>query len=486
MAQDYTNMSVQDKLRLADERLEKLKGTDKYDAFKERVDAMHAKYGSVPETYTWADQKLNNKVEAYKFDAKAHGRVDKNGEADFQKDPLPMLDEWVVLGNGGDKYGISERGIMTRPIPKFFTRPTKPPSPDELADSYREATKPLDYLRLKRGGTVDELAASFKVMKRGLGTTQAAKGGEAPDLTGMSNFLATDKVPDTIFGIPVVSRREDYTEEDIAFFKEHPEAGGYYDMGDEAEGPPERPESPEPSGTKGAVGAGIPGLLASVLLPEGAKRAGFGDKVGALATRHGRTTQAGLEVDDPEPLTDDITMPEGAEGTLGVLLNFDEGPGAVIKKAYPNISEVPVLFARMDGDSTTGGYDPPSERFPHGRIVIAPGLSHSGVYGNLLHEMTHYVQHQEPGSHLGSTPEKAGGYLKYKGKIGELVAQTVEFRSSANPLGRALKDLPFHKALEKVREYNRLVNQEHVSGEDVYRALIRRPQEPERVIEIAK
>ena len=65
---------------------------------------------------------------------------------------------------------------------------------------------------------------------------QAAKGGEAPDLTGMSNFLATDKVPDTIFGIPIVSRREDYTEEDIAFFREHPEAGGYYDMG---EGTPE-------------------------------------------------------------------------------------------------------------------------------------------------------------------------------------------------------------------------------------------------------
>ena len=236
MVQDYTNMSVQDKLRLADERLEKLKGTDKYDAFKKRVDAMHAKYGSVPETYTWADQKLNNKIEAYEFDAKAHGRVDKNGEADIQKDPLPMLDEWVVLDHGSDKYGISERGIMTRPIPKFFTQPTKPPSPDALADSYRKATKPLDYLRLKRGGTVDELAASFKVMKRGLGTTQAAKGGEAPDLTGMSNFLATDKVPDTIFGIPVVSRREDYTEADITFFKEHPEAGGYYDMG---EGTPE-------------------------------------------------------------------------------------------------------------------------------------------------------------------------------------------------------------------------------------------------------
>lgn len=43
---DYTDTSVADKLKLADERLEKLRGTDKYDAFKERVDAMHQKYGS--------------------------------------------------------------------------------------------------------------------------------------------------------------------------------------------------------------------------------------------------------------------------------------------------------------------------------------------------------------------------------------------------------------------------------------------------------
>ena len=63
----------------------------------------------------------------------------------------------------------------------------------------------------------------------------------------MGNFLATDKVPDTIFGIPVVSRREDYTEEDIAFFREHPEAGGYYDLGGD--------EGAEPE-SQGALGAG--------------------------------------------------------------------------------------------------------------------------------------------------------------------------------------------------------------------------------------
>ena len=74
---------------------------------------------------------------------------------------------------------------------------------------------------------------------------QAGKAGDGKRLMG--NFLATDKVPDTIFGIPVVSRREDYTEEDIAFFREHPEAGGYYDLGGD--------EGAEPE-SQGALGAG--------------------------------------------------------------------------------------------------------------------------------------------------------------------------------------------------------------------------------------
>ena len=73
---------------------------------------------------------------------------------------------------------------------------------------------------------------------------QAGKAGDGKRLMG--NFLATDKVPDTIFGIPVVSRREDYTEKDVAFFREHPEAGGYYDLGGD-EG-----EEPESQGTIGA------------------------------------------------------------------------------------------------------------------------------------------------------------------------------------------------------------------------------------------
>ena len=45
------------------------------------------------------------------------------------------------------------------------------------------------------------------------------------------NFLATDRVPDSIFGIPVVSRREDYLDSDIEFFRKRPEAGGFYSLG---------------------------------------------------------------------------------------------------------------------------------------------------------------------------------------------------------------------------------------------------------------
>ena len=48
-------------------------------------------------------------------------------------------------------------------------------------------------------------------------------------------ILATDKVPDSIFGYPVVSKDTDYTEADIGFFRDHPEAGGYYDLEDSEE-----------------------------------------------------------------------------------------------------------------------------------------------------------------------------------------------------------------------------------------------------------
>lgn len=55
----------------------------------------------------------------------------------------------------------------------------------------------------------------------------AEEGGDAPEPPG--NFLATDRVPESIFGFRIVGPKG-YTKADLAFFKEHPEAGGYYDM----------------------------------------------------------------------------------------------------------------------------------------------------------------------------------------------------------------------------------------------------------------
>lgn len=54
-------------------------------------------------------------------------------------------------------------------------------------------------------------------------------------LQKMASFLATDDVPETLFGIPVVTKETGYTEKDIEFFKNHPEAGGYYDLGEGAD-----------------------------------------------------------------------------------------------------------------------------------------------------------------------------------------------------------------------------------------------------------
>lgn len=60
---------------------------------------------------------------------------------------------------------------------------------------------------------------------------QASKGGDSPH-KNFRNFLATDKVPESIFGYPVVQRTEDYTPEDVEFFRANPKAAGFYDLGD--------------------------------------------------------------------------------------------------------------------------------------------------------------------------------------------------------------------------------------------------------------
>lgn len=45
-------------------------------------------------------------------------------------------------------------------------------------------------------------------------------------------LFSGDDAPDTVFGITVVKDESQYTEADMAFFRAHPEAAGYYDMED--------------------------------------------------------------------------------------------------------------------------------------------------------------------------------------------------------------------------------------------------------------
>ena len=91
---------------------------------------------------------------------------------------------------------------------------------------------------------------------------QDSKGGDINDGRhgNFRNFLATDDVPETIFGIPVVQDESGYTEKDVAFFRENPKAAGFYEMGDEdwdggAEPPGNGGGSPAAAGSGGSAHA---------------------------------------------------------------------------------------------------------------------------------------------------------------------------------------------------------------------------------------
>lgn len=86
----------------------------------------------------------------------------------------------------------------------------------------------------------------------------------------MGNFLAADDVPDTLFGFKIVADEKDYTEEDRAFFREHPEAGGYYDLGEDGADEPEDELPPEDQQPKGDNDEDNADTAAGPVLPSGA------------------------------------------------------------------------------------------------------------------------------------------------------------------------------------------------------------------------
>lgn len=67
-----------------------------------------------------------------------------------------------------------------------------------------------------------------------IGLQQASKGGDSPH-RNFRNFLASDKVPESIFGYRVVQRPEDYAPGDVKFFRANPKAAGFYDLGEGGE-----------------------------------------------------------------------------------------------------------------------------------------------------------------------------------------------------------------------------------------------------------
>lgn len=80
---------------------------------------------------------------------------------------------------------------------------------------------------------VDDVPFALKAGRTRRNVRAAEGGGDNFALS--RNFLATDRVPESIFGIPVVQDESQYTEKDLEFFRRNPKAAGFYDLGDDEE-----------------------------------------------------------------------------------------------------------------------------------------------------------------------------------------------------------------------------------------------------------
>lgn len=145
----------------------------------------------------------------------------------------------------------------------------------------------------------------------------------------VAKFLATDKVPETLFGIPVVQDVKQYTKKDIDFFQMHPEAGGYYDLGDGTpeDGSPEGTpvQADEPRWFYGVRNDGTlkgPGWLGAQRLPNG-----------GVATEY----SIGVDIDGKKveipTLVPSLTTDELKTMLTDVIPNRKRVPDAIIAKA---------------------------------------------------------------------------------------------------------------------------------------------------------
>lgn len=145
----------------------------------------------------------------------------------------------------------------------------------------------------------------------------------------VAKFLATDNVPETIFGIPVVQDARQYTKKDVDFFQMHPEAGGYYDLGDGTpeDGSPEGApvQADEPRWFYGVRNDGTlkgSGWLGEQRLPDGGVATEYSIGVGI----------DGKEVEIPT-LVPGLTTDELKTMLTDIIPNRKRVPEAIVKKA---------------------------------------------------------------------------------------------------------------------------------------------------------
>ncbi len=134
-----------------------------------------------------------------------------------------------ALTRANKKYSDIKSSILQKYEAAGHDLKTSPAMRKAVLDVIRAARR--DPLRFT-GADAEDLVGRYRAIieQERRSTQMDDKGGE-----NFGNFLATDDVPSTLFGVPVVTDR--YARQDLEFFKEHPKAGGFYEMGDEEPGP---------------------------------------------------------------------------------------------------------------------------------------------------------------------------------------------------------------------------------------------------------
>lgn len=176
-------------------------------------------------------------------------RPEVRDERYFSKDALRELGKSIAGSHGrsgvrADGMGSAAQFNLTQTLGGFTVKGGKVTDTFDINRKYDTVPQALtNVARAVLGKQEDPDAGKVRTeipLDKIPGVQSASKGGDV-----LGNFLATDDVPETLFGFPVVTK--DYTPEDIAFFKAHPEAGGYYDLSD---------EGAEPEDVSGALFAG--------------------------------------------------------------------------------------------------------------------------------------------------------------------------------------------------------------------------------------